>query len=296
MNQSLVISCPICKGTHFQHFLDCADFTASHELFSLKQCTSCQFVFTEPKPDKDTISKYYLSENYISHTGANKSFFDKIYLRVRDLTLKWKRRIIGRNSTGKTLLDIGCGTGEFIKEMNAHGWDITGVEPSALARTAAEKNAGIKIKESYSELENNTYDVISLWHVLEHLHDLHEALKKFQSLLKKSGTIFIAVPNFQSFDAQHYNSYWAGYDVPRHLWHFGKENMKMLLENNGFKLVKILPMQLDSFYVSLLSESYKNPNRWKLINLINAVTTGLKSNLMARNSLNHSSLIYIAKR
>lgn len=296
MNQSPVTSCPICKGTNLKHFLDCTDYTVSREVFSLKQCAVCQFAFTEPKPDEGSIGKYYLSENYISHTGGNKNLFDKVYLALRNFTLKWKRKVVLRNSTGKLLLDIGCGTGEFIKEMKANGWDTTGVEPSALARTAAEKKTGINIKESYFELEDNIYDVITLWHVLEHLYDLADALKKFHNLLKKSGTIFIAVPNFQSYDALHYNSYWAGYDVPRHPWHFRKDNMKMLLEKNGFRIVKILPMHLDSFYVSLLSESYKNPNQWKFINLIKATAIGLKSNFKARNSLNYSSLIYIAKR
>lgn len=288
--------CPICHKDKFNLFLKCRDYTASQEDFLIKKCDSCSFVLTDPRPDKDSIGTYYQSEEYISHTGGNKSLIDKIYVLARKITLHWKRRIIQNYSNGNIILDVGCGTGEFLREMKLKGWDSFGVEPSSIARTSAEKKIEKKIYEQIEAVKETNFDVISLWHVLEHLYDLNNTLQKLHSLLKESGTIFIAVPNHEAYDARRYGAYWAGYDVPRHLWHFTKENMKSLLQQNGFNLVKILPMHLDSFYVSLLSESNKFPQRTKFKNIIAAVLVGMKSNSKAKKNLNFSSLIYIAKR
>lgn len=289
-------SCPICSGTSFADNLTCKDYTTTGESFSLKKCAKCDFTFTDPKPDELVIGKYYLSDKYISHTGGSKSLIDSIYVFARSIALKQKRKILEKNANGKFILDFGCGTGAFLNEMQTHGWKSVGVEPSAHANEKAQQITKSKIYKSITELEESNLDAITLWHVLEHLHDLNGTLKKFHGLLKESGTIFIAVPNLKSHDAKFYKSFWAAYDVPRHLWHFSQDNMKMLLSNHGFKLVDILPMKMDSFYVSLLSESYQNPNQSKPINLLKALIRGLISNLKARKNKNYSSLIYIAKR
>lgn len=289
-------ACPVCSGNNFTDFLTCKDYTTSHESFSLRKCSSCGFTFTDPKPDEQSIEKYYQSDKYISHTGGQKNLFDLAYLYARKIALGNKRRIIEQHSGGKTILDFGCGTGEFLKEMKSSGWMIAGVEPSSNANEKASQATNGKIYKSLNEIQESNFDAITLWHVLEHLHDLNGSLREFYALLKKSGTIFIAVPNLRSYDAQFYDSYWAGYDVPRHLWHFNQDNMKKLLENIGFKLIEILPMKMDSYYVSLLSESYKNPRQLKIINLVKAFARGLVSNLKAKNTTNYSSLIYIAKR
>ena len=291
-----ISACPICAGNNFTDFLTCKDHTTSGESFSLRKCSSCGFTFTDPKPDEQSIGKYYLSDKYISHTGGQKNLLDLAYLYARKIALSDKRAIIERHSSGKTILDFGCGTGEFLKEMKSSGWIITGVEPSLNANEKASQSTGNKIYKSLTEIQESNFDAITLWHVLEHLHDLNGSLKKFHALLKKSGTIFIAVPNLESYDAQFYNSFWAGYDVPRHLWHFNQESMKRILENIGFKLTEIIPMRMDSYYVSLLSESYKNPSQLKVFNLVKAFSRGLHSNLKAKKTTNYSSLIYIAKR
>ncbi len=251
---------------------------------------------TDPRPDQDSIGNYYLSNKYISHTGGNKSLFDKIYVEARRITLRSKRKIIGNNSAGTKILDFGCGTGEFLNEMKTHGFDPIGVEPSSIARTTAIKKTGLKIYSQISELKENSFDAITLWHVLEHVYDLNDTLEQLHGLLNETGTIFIAVPNRQSFDAKHYKEYWAAYDVPRHLWHFSKENIDAILKKNGFRITKTLPMRLDSFYVSLLSETYKHPDRLKFLHLINALIVGSKSNRIAQKKLEYSSHIYLAKR
>jgi 2-polyprenyl-3-methyl-5-hydroxy-6-metoxy-1,4-benzoquinol methylase len=288
--------CPICNGTEFSVHLDCTDYTTSQERFTLKRCLSCNFVFTDPKPDAASLPNYYQSDRYISHTGGSKTLIDKIYLQARKITLGWKRKLVERYSHEKKILDIGCGTGEFLYEMKNHGWDILGVEPSPNARELSKKKTGTEIFESLINLTENNFNAITFWHVLEHLPDPNLALQTAKNLLHQSGTIFIAVPNLKSFDANYYKSFWAGYDVPRHFWHFDKKNMETLLKKNGLQLVKILPMRLDSFYVSLLSESYKYPKRQKLLQLISAFVVGLKSNLMARKHLEYSSLIYVVKQ
>jgi 2-polyprenyl-3-methyl-5-hydroxy-6-metoxy-1,4-benzoquinol methylase len=291
-----ISTCPICSGTEFIAHLTCIDYTASLERFSLKRCAKCQFTFTSPRPDESSLSEYYLSDKYISHTGSNKTLIDKIYLQARKITLGWKRKLVRKYSIENKILDVGCGTGEFLHEMKSYGWEVSGVEPSTNARESAEKKIGIKILKSLNDVSGNNFSAITLWHVLEHLPDPNRALQTLHKLITKNGTIFIAVPNLQSYDATYYQSFWAAYDVPRHLWHFDKKNMKILLQKNGFKLMKILPMRLDSFYVSLLSESYKNPKRSKLLSLFTAFIVGLKSNLNGKKTFDYSSLIYVAKR
>src|SRR5258708_17517981 len=291
-----VSACPICTGHNFTDFLTCKDYTTSGESFMLRRCSACGFTFTDPKPDEQSIAKYYLSDKYISHSGGQKNIFDFTYRLARKVALSSKRAIIEQHSDGKTILDFGCGTGEFLKEMKSNGWVIAGVEPSQNANEKASQLTNKKIYKSLTEIQESNFDAITLWHVLEHLHDLNGSLRKFHALLKESGTIFIAVPNLESYDAQFYNSFWAGYDVPRHLWHFNRENMKKLLENIGFTLMESRPMRMDSYYVSLLSESYKNPRQLKVINLVKAFGRGLLSNFKAKKTTNCSSLIYIAKR
>ncbi|GHN00032.1 hypothetical protein WSM22_15210 [Cytophagales bacterium WSM2-2] len=287
--------CPICSGNSFTDFLICKDYTTSQENFTLKKCSACGFTVTDPSPDECSIGNYYLSEKYISHTGGGKSLIDRIYLAARNIALGNKRRIIQRSSNGNTILDFGCGTGEFLKEMKDNGWQVCGVEPSDIANAKASDNTKTKVYKSLRDIEQKNIDVITLWHVLEHVHDLNGTLQNFVNLMSNSGTIFIAVPNLESYDAKFYQSHWAGYDVPRHLWHFSKENMKMLLAKNGLQLQEILPMKMDSFYVSLLSESYAKPGQSKVLSLISAFWRGLISNMKAGKN-NYSSLIYIAKR
>jgi len=291
-----ISNCPICAGTEFNAHLSCRDYTVSHENFSLKQCVTCQFVFTDPRPDDPSLANYYRSEKYISHTGGSQSLIDNIYLQTRKITLGWKRKLIKKYVSESTLLDVGCGTGEFLKEMQSNGWKISGIEPADKARKSAEGKTKTKIYSALSEIKEKDFNVITLWHVLEHLPDPNQALHQLHHLLNETGTIFIAVPNLKSYDANYYQSYWAAYDVPRHLWHFDQQSMKTILEKNGLQLVNTMPMRLDSFYVSLLSESYKHPKTPKFVHLIRAILLGLKSNFTARKTLDYSSLIYVVKR
>jgi 2-polyprenyl-3-methyl-5-hydroxy-6-metoxy-1,4-benzoquinol methylase len=291
-----ILACPICNGMHFTKFLDCTDFTTSQEKFTLEQCQTCTFVFTNPRPDKTEIGKYYQSDKYISHSGGRRDLIDQLYLLARKKTIRSKSQIIQQHSEGRTVLDIGCGTGEFLKELANKGYETFGIEPSLAPREKAIRLGAGKIINNISNLSEQTFDVITLWHVLEHIHDLNDSLRQIRQHLKNSGTIFIAVPNLKSQDAQHYKSHWAAYDVPRHLWHFSQDNMKTILLNHDLNIIATLPMRLDAYYVSLLSESYKNPQGIKLLKYFKGFSTALKSNMAARRHLNYSSRIYIARK
>ena len=290
-----VQSCPICGGVQFKSFLTCQDYTTTNEVFSLSTCIRCQFVFTNPRPDQNSIGNYYKSDSYVSHTGSGKGLINSIYLFVRNYTLTWKVGILQGYKQNGSLLDYGCGTGDFLNKCQDNGFEITGIEPDADARRKAELTSGQTVGENIAAVNGKKFDLITLWHVLEHVADLKEKISQLKELLNENGIIFIAVPNHESYDATFYKEHWAAYDVPRHLWHFSKENMKSLLSEMNFSLLEIKPMKLDSFYVSLLSENYRNKEKNSISKFISGVLTGLKSNRLAKKEKNYSSLIYIAR-
>ncbi|MBX2899108.1 MAG: class I SAM-dependent methyltransferase [Cyclobacteriaceae bacterium] len=286
-----VTTCPVCQSVLFNNYLTATDHTVSKQLFHLVTCAQCGLGITTPRPNQQHIGEYYKSDNYISHTGGKRNLQDWLYRVARYFTLRWKRGLIERMVPKKNLLDYGCGTGAFINYMHNKGWETTGVEPSDEARQIASKNN--KVVNTLSAIES-TFECITLWHVLEHVHQLNETMRELKSRLAPSGTIFIAVPNMLSFDAHHYQKDWAAYDVPRHLWHFTKNSMHVLLQQNGFKLTATYPMKLDAFYISLLSETYRHTGRNPISRGLNALKIGLTSNRRASTSGEYSSIIYTA--
>ena len=289
-----ITECPVCKSRSIKPFLQCKDFTVSHETFTVNKCENCGLGITSPRPGPENLGSYYQSEEYISHSGKSSGGIGIIYKTARSFALNWKARIVDLKKNKGSALDFGCGTGEFLQTLKNEGWQIEGVEPSGTARSKAESLIHQKINNSLAGISNKQFDVISAWHVIEHVPDLNKTIQQLKDLLKKDGTIFIAVPNYESADANRYKEYWAGYDVPRHLWHFSKKSMTQLLASYQLDVVKILPMKLDSYYVSVLSEKYKR-NTTSPVNLIRGFLAGLQSNRAARSQKNHSSLIYIAR-
>nr|WP_315144880.1 class I SAM-dependent methyltransferase [uncultured Flavobacterium sp.] len=274
-----------------KHFLTVKDYSVSKETFDLYYDETLDMLITHPQPSLENLGKYYESEDYISHTDNKRSLFEKLYHFIKSIALKNKLNLINSLQPQKgKILDIGAGTGEFLSVAKNDGWQTIGVEPSERAKAIA-KNKGVSFVEETSELKNHSFDVISMWHVLEHVPDLDKQIKELKRLLKPTGTLIIAVPNFKSFDAQHYGKFWAAYDVPIHFWHFSKKAIKLLFEKEEMKLEKVLPMKFDSFYVSLLSEKYKSGK----MNFIKAFFTGLQSNWKAKRNFEYSSHIYILK-
>jgi 2-polyprenyl-3-methyl-5-hydroxy-6-metoxy-1,4-benzoquinol methylase len=290
-------NCPVCNSAAIQPALTAEDFTVSHERFAIWHCNDCTARFTQDVPEQDTIGPYYKSDTYISHSDTKKGLVNSLYHKVRKRTLVSKRKLITQQ-TGKAkgaILDIGCGTGAFLNEMKQSGWSITGLEPDATAREKANELYNIVPQESGKlfELPPQTYDAITMWHVLEHVHELQAYIQQVEKLLALDGKLFIAVPNYTSYDARLYKEFWAAYDVPRHLYHFSPQSIENLLSTKHLALKTIKPMWFDSFYVSMLSEQYRNGNS----NMIKACWNGLVSNLKAMGDKRKcSSVIYIIER
>ncbi len=280
--------CPACNSNNIIYFLTTEDYLVSHEKFSIYDCQNCHLRFTYPRPDHDQLARYYDSEEYISHTDANSSLINRVYKIARRFTLRGKRKLLEKICAQHQLLDVGCGTGHFISYCKRYGWNVNGVEPNELARNLAEENTNISIHKDLAEVGNMTFDAITLWHVLEHLPQLDQTIAQLKSLLSVDGSIIIAVPNYEAYEATIFNEYWAAYDVPRHLYHFNRDSMTHLLTKHGLKIVKAYPMWLDSFYISLLS--YKN--KYGMNRYLKSIVTGLLSNVYAIKSTNYSSLIY----
>lgn len=294
MNE-LLQQCPICQSAHFDFFKEIPDYFLSKEHFQLVKCTRCGLVFIQNRPDKNSIGKYYESVNYISHTDSHKNLLANIYQLVRQWNVGKKYRMIKRYVPQGSILDIGCGTGDFLNHFLKKNWNVTGIEPSDSAREIANRknNQQIFEEKKLPSFSNKTFDVVTMWHVLEHVHELNQRVETVHRLLKDDGVFIFSVPIYESWDATHYDTFWAAWDVPRHLYHFSQATIKTLLEKQHFQLLRVIPLPFDSYYISLLSESYKTKKSAPLKALLN----GFVSNLNARLKTNNfSSLIFIAHK
>jgi 2-polyprenyl-3-methyl-5-hydroxy-6-metoxy-1,4-benzoquinol methylase len=289
--------CPVCGSTELESVLRVKDYTVSGDTFPVVECRSCSLRFTQDVPDASSIGPYYKSEDYISHTNTAKGLVNRLYHLVRKRTLASKRKLVTKQtglSKGK-LLDIGSGTGAFLAEMNHHGWETTGLEPDAGARQVALQHYQVNLQDmnALAGLPAGSYDAVTLWHVLEHVHELHATVRQFHRVLKDTGKLIIAVPNYTSPDAALYNEYWAAYDVPRHLYHFSPRSMQVLMEKNGLQIQHYKTMWYDPFYIAMLSSKYKNGK----ISWLGSVWNGLRSDLAAMKDVKRSSsVIYIINK
>ncbi len=286
--------CPVCESAAIKNVLQVKDYTVSGELFIIAECQSCSVRFTQDVPHENSIGPYYKSEDYISHTNTAKGVINKLYYCIRKKTIAGKRKLIEKNTGMKTgtILDAGSGIGSFVNEMKQYGWEATGLEPDADARKVAKDKYDLELTDisHFYQLPAGHFEVITLWHVLEHVHDLSGYIQQLKALLTDKGKLFIAVPNYTATDAKVYSQYWAAYDVPRHLYHFSPRSMQVLMERNGLKVLKHMPMWYDSFYISLLSSKYKSgKTNWPV-----AVWNGFRSNINASvDTTKCSSLIYL---
>lgn len=286
--------CPVCHSALINPIFSVKDYSVSKEEFVIWQCSQCTLRFTQDVPTEESIVPYYKSPDYISHTNVKKGLLNNLYQRVRNYTLNQKA-ILVMEQTGQSngrLLDVGAGVGAFLKTMQEKGWLVQGIEPDLDARLIAKEEFGIDVNDtsSFYEIPEGSFDAITLWHVLEHIHDLHKYVEQLKRLLTPNGKLFIAVPNYQSADANIYRLKWAAYDVPRHLYHFTPYAMDVLMQKHGLNIVAKRPMWFDSFYISLLSNKYKKGSAgW-----ISAFFNGVRSNVKAvMNKDKCSSIIYV---
>ncbi|MFN8251759.1 MAG: class I SAM-dependent methyltransferase [Ferruginibacter sp.] len=289
--------CPVCASEKIVPQLAAEDFTVSHQQFSIWHCNHCTHRFTQDIPEQEAIGPYYKSDAYISHSDTKKGLINTLYHMVRKRTLNGKRKmvVVATGTDKGAILDIGCGTGAFLHTMKTAGWKTTGLEPDETAREKATALYGLQPMEpgELFKMPSASFNAITMWHVLEHVHQLHDYIKQLSQLLAPGGKIFIAVPNYTSKDAGIYNEYWAAYDVPRHLYHFSPASMRQLINGYGLRVTTVKPMWFDSFYVSMLSEQYKNGKG----NIIRACWNGLLSNCKALlNKERCSSVIYIIEK
>lgn len=287
-------ACPICNKEDIATLLHTKDYSLTQEDFQIIQCAHCTLEYTDPVPAKDQIAPYYNFPSYISHTDTKEGIVNKMYHKVRNYTLTQKTNWIQSLFTGHkgNILEVGAGTGAFADAMTKKGWKVTALEPDATSRQKAMEKYNIALLpiENLNELPPSQYEIITLWHVLEHVHELEAYMKAFHNLLKPNGRLVIAVPNYTSYDAQFYKKYWAAYDVPRHLYHFSPLAMHYLAKKYKMSIVQKIPMWFDSFYVSLLSEKYKKTG---FLGMIRAFLVGCISNLKAlQNADRGSSIIY----
>ena len=271
-------------------YIQVKDFSVSGESFSLLLDQELELLKTAPQPTLDKLGSYYESEDYISHTDGTRTFFEKMYQFVKRRAIRNKVKLLFKYHQKGSILDIGAGTGDFLVEAQKQGWLGTGIEPNEKAKTIA-LSKNVAFSDTLDALENHSFDVITMWHVLEHVPDVEFQIKELKRLLKSNGTIIIAVPNFKSYDAIYYKEFWAAYDVPRHLWHFSKIAIQKLFQKQGLNLFHVKPMWFDSFYVSLLSEKYKTGK----MNFFKAFFIGFLSNGVGLFKKEFSSHIYILK-
>ncbi len=284
-------SCPVCDSKNIFKKSDVKDYFLTQENFSLWKCKDCNLVFTNPRPDDEESGRYYESPDYLSHNTGGNGLMGKLYRFLREKNIKRKYNIINKLIPTGTILDIGCGTGELLNYFQKNNWHCQGIEPNVKARNFAKMQYDLKVKEEsfINFFTPESFDIISMWHVLEHVPDVNHRMQETKHLLKKEGYLIIALPNPTSWDAKFYKDYWAGLDVPRHLYHFSPDAFKRLVNKHNLRIVNRLPLQLDAFYVSLLSERYKRNN----FATANAFFNGLLSNIKALNNGNYSSIIYI---
>lgn len=287
-------TCPWCGSPSDQTYIELKDYFLTKEDFKIIECPKCGLLYTTPRPSSDVIGKYYKSEEYYSHQQNKKGLIPKIYEFVKSFNIKNKSSLaIGGLEKG-ALLDIGCGVGDFLVHVKSKGWAVQGIEPSADAKTIAELRLGFLPKDpsEYASLKDGTFDVITLWHVLEHIDDLHFQISEIYRLLKPKGRLVIALPNFQAYDCQYYKDKWAAWDVPRHLNHFSSDTLLGIISDSGFQYIDTQRLKWDAYYISYMSERFLG-HRFPLLR---GARVGLRSNNKARHNGMYSSLVYRFKK
>ncbi len=296
MSQSVHLQCPICSSDRTAFWNEVQDYKISQETFQLFDCEECGIRFTGNPPDEKSSSKYYDSPRYISHSNSTQGIINKTYHLVRNIMLQRKMNLLQKYSSSKEVLDIGCGTGYFLKVLKDNQYSTFGIEINEGARRFAIENFGLIVKEPETLISgqiNKKFGIISMWHVLEHIYSPKILLQSISKVLDDNGILVIAVPNYKSTDANHYQSAWAGYDVPRHIWHFNPVSMSVFMNTCGFKLIALHRLPFDAYYVSMLSESYKKKKLFFILGFVHGFFSWLISQFHKEKT---SSLIYIFKK
>ncbi len=269
-------------------YLSTQDHFLTQEQFEIFQTDIPGLLITHPQPEH--LDKYYDTKDYLSHDDSDRSLFAFLYRFSRKRNIHSKYKLISKYCSDEPILDVGAGNGELVKYLRENHLDAEGYEPSETARKVAYRK-GVRLRDHLPSNKKEHYKVIQMFHVLEHIPDPLELLTKLYSMLQNDGTLIIALPNYKSWDAYFFGSYWAGYDVPRHLYHFDQQGL-INLAKEKFTLIHTRPMWLDSFYVSILSARYRKIK----LSLVFGIFIGMISNIKALFSKEPSSRIYIFQK
>lgn len=230
------VACPSCGGESAEPVLSAADPSNSLALphFDVVCCTNCRLHYTNPRPSTGSIGRYY-GADYRPHTGKA-----KVHRPLRGwYPLDWLRTPPPGDRRPR-LLDFGCGAGHFLAGMDRQGWEAVGIDASESAVQAVRETVGLPAFAGslpHDELEPATFDLVTLWHSLEHVHDPASILREARRLLVESGRLIVAVPNFAGWPRRWFGPNWYGLDLPRHLTHFTPETLRNMLEQARFRVL-----------------------------------------------------------
>lgn len=232
-------ACNLCASDQAELYCEGRDRQLGGERrFRFVRCRQCGLIYLNPRPLRDEMSRYYPDdyEPFVrpscSQSGSLAQWGYARYLEKRRKALmRWKESGL--------LLDVGCATGDFLAHMAQYDWQVQGVEPSLSASERARQEHHLDVLTgdlSQSRFPDRHFDVVTLWDVLEHLHDPLGALTEIHRILKDDGLLVIELPSTRCFDARLFGPYWIGLDVPRHLYVFPPAPLKAMLRKAGFQI------------------------------------------------------------
>lgn len=207
--------------------------------FRMCRCRECGLLYLNPRPTEEEMLQYY-PEEYEPYSRAidDEPWFQRLNRRYG---MSKRCRAVMAYEPGGRLLDVGCATGNFLYEMARRGtWETYGVEPNSKAAQYARQRLGLNVFTGtlrQARFPDDYFDVVSLWNVLEHLHDPMGDLREVNRVLRHGGLLVLSLPNVESLDAWLFGQYWVGWDIPRHLHVFPRPTLKRLLAATGFALL-----------------------------------------------------------
>jgi len=250
------VDCIICNSTINSPYIEVLD-RFSCKSFQIVKC-ECGFKFLSPRPKFSGITYYYENDDYDPHRLENKSIFHTVYGWVQKIALRWKFKHISKFIRSGNLLDIGGGGGRFCSYFKSKGWRVSLQDNSSKARFLAQE-ADIETYTLLSEIQSQQFDLITMWHSLEHIHAIDALFQNVNRLTSDDGFLVVAVPNINAPERKFLGKDWAPWDAPRHLYHFNYAQLSKLLRKYGWKIEFSMPMIQDTPYNILLSLNIKSP-------------------------------------
>jgi SAM-dependent methyltransferase len=265
--------CPICGSDSYRPFLQVADRFRPEERFRLVRCTSCGLIYLNPRPTEQAILKYYQAADYDPHSEGGHGLSGKLYRLARFLNTLLKLHWLSSFSGPRRALDVGCGTGYFLQMLRKKGWEVAGVEPVPVAQRLAQQK-GLNVVSRLDEAQG-PFGVITLWHVLEHLHNPADTLRQLDRLLAADGWLLLSMPNPLCLDAQYFGPSWVAYDAPRHLVHYRPQDVEHLARQTGFTIFRLAMLPFDPVYNVFLS--LQQSTSLSLSQIISGPSMGIRS-------------------